>query len=99
MRDILDKTFTDSQIRKLAGDIRARYGDLAGYSPEEDISAMDSYRDRVRPFVKDQFPLMKELQDKNAPILVEGANAAMLDLDYGELHFQTRFVKPNWRKG
>lgn len=40
-------------------------------------------------YVIDQVPFMKSAQDANSPILIEGANALMLDLDFGTYPYVT----------
>ncbi len=43
------------------------------------------YREKIKPMVVDTvFYINKALQDKSKNILVEGANALMLDIDFGE---------------
>ena len=47
------------------------------------------YRIELGNYVVDQVPLMKSAQDSNSPILIEGANALMLDLDFGTYPYVT----------
>ena len=44
---------------------------------------VQGYRERLQEYRTDAVPLMSEAQAANEPILVEGANALMLDLDHG----------------
>lgn len=46
-------------------------------------------RPKIAPYVVDQVPLLQSAKEKNAKILVEGANALMLDIDYGTYPFVT----------
>lgn len=87
MGEIFDKTDMDARLRTLAANASRLHGagslKAAGYDVEEEIRAFDGYRERMREFVIDHIPLMQELQQKKEPILVEGANACLLDIDWG----------------
>jgi len=50
---------------------------------------MKKYAEKLRPFVIDAVVFMADAQKKNASILVEGANALMLDIDYGTYPYVT----------
>jgi len=50
---------------------------------------LQEYRQELGNYVIDQVPLMKSAQDANSPILIEGANALMLDLDFGTYPYVT----------
>ena len=53
------------------------------------IRFLQEYRVELSNYVIDQVPLMKSAQDSNSPILIEGANALMLDLDFGTYPYVT----------
>ena len=54
--------------------------------------AVQGYRDVIKPMVRDTVTFLhRALQDTNNVILVEGANATMLDIDFGKL-WMTQFV-------
>ena len=84
VRDVLDKPEVDHRLRKMADGARRQHGELPDYDVEEEIAGLDKIREQLRPFVVDQVPLIADLQKKGKPILVEGANALMLDINYGE---------------
>jgi adenylosuccinate synthase len=46
-------------------------------------------RGKLAPYVIDQIPFLASAKEKNTKILVEGANALMLDIDYGTYPFVT----------
>lgn len=48
-----------------------------------------SYREILAPMVIDQLPLLISAQNSGSPILVEGANAIMLDIDAGTYPYVT----------
>lgn len=66
-----------------------RYGDLLKYDVEEELRRFEQYRVSLAKYTVDAIALMKDAQDKDTEILIEGANALMLDIDYGTVrHFQ-----------
>ena len=42
------------------------------------------FADKIRPYVCDTVSFMHKALEENKQILIEGANATMLDLDFGE---------------
>jgi adenylosuccinate synthase len=50
------------------------------------------YRKNLAPYVIDAIPLIQSAQQSNTPILIEGANALMLDIDYGTYPYVTSSV-------
>ena len=89
--EIFDKETLDSKLRTLAHSFQKRYGALLqGYDVEEEILRMDNYRSDLQEFVIDAIPLIESAQSSNdTKILVEGANALMLDVDYGTYPYVT----------
>ena len=87
--EIFRKPEMDARLRILAANAKRLYGDLGEYDVDEEIREFDSHRNRLKPFVIDQVPLTRDLQRNNEPILVEGANALLLDVDYGTYPFVT----------
>ena len=82
--EIFDKDTLDRKLHTLAHSFQKRYGDLLRYDVEEEISQFDNYRDRLRDFVVDAVPFINSAQSSpDTNLLVEGANALMLDVDYG----------------
>ncbi|KAL9033187.1 MAG: hypothetical protein Q9180_006082, partial [Flavoplaca navasiana] len=90
IHQIFNKDEFDKRLRVLARGAQKRYGSaIEGYDVEEEIARFDTYREQLRPFVVDAVPLMASAQKSNTNILVEGANALMLDIDYGTYPFVT----------
>ncbi|KAL9090031.1 MAG: hypothetical protein Q9159_002199 [Coniocarpon cinnabarinum] len=87
--EIFRKDEIDSRLRMLAANAKQLHGDLGGYNVDDEIREFDAHRERLRPFVIDHVPLLRELQAKQEPILVEGANACLLDIDFGTYPFVT----------
>ena len=71
-------------MRKLAAGYKKRFGELLVYDVEEEVGRFREYREKLAPFCVDAVKFMKDAQDRGAKILIEGANALMLDIDYGE---------------
>ncbi|KAL8949884.1 MAG: hypothetical protein Q9222_004041 [Ikaeria aurantiellina] len=89
IHQIFHKDELDRRLRVLAKSAEKQYGHLEGYDVEAEIARFDTYRDQLRPFVIDAMPLMGDAQSKDMNILVEGANALMLDIDHGTYPFCT----------
>ena len=47
------------------------------------------YAKQLDPFIKDTFPIIQDALDRKANILLEGAQATMLDLDFGTYPYVT----------
>ncbi|RKO95319.1 P-loop containing nucleoside triphosphate hydrolase protein, partial [Caulochytrium protostelioides] len=66
-----------------------RYGPFE-YDVEAEIARYEAYAERLRPMVTDVVPLISDaVRDPAQQILVEGANALLLDIDYGTYPFVT----------
>ena len=82
--EIFDKDIFDRKLRTLAHGFQKRYDNLLQYDVEREISRFDGYRAALQPFVVDAVPLIESAQrSADTNILVEGANALLLDVDYG----------------
>jgi adenylosuccinate synthase len=90
MAEIFDAPLMERKLRTLADGYRRRFGALLdGYDVEEEIARFRDYRAQLQDFVVDAVPLITSAQEQNTKILVEGANAIMLDLDYGTYPYVT----------
>ncbi|KAF2139074.1 uncharacterized protein K452DRAFT_276075 [Aplosporella prunicola CBS 121167] len=87
--DIFDQEKLELKMRRLAAGFQKRYGDLLKYDVDDEIRRYKEYSERLRPFVIDQVPLLKSAKQGKRNILVEGANALMLDIDAGSYPFVT----------
>lgn len=65
-----------------------RYGSFE-YDTEGEIARYRAFAERLRPFVVDGVTFIHSMLSSHRRILVEGANALMLDLDYGTYPFVT----------
>ena len=82
--DINNADLMNAKLRALATGWQKRYGDLLQYDVEEEIQRFDQYRTRLAPFIVNQVPLIQKEEDQGGRILIEGANALLLDIDHGE---------------
>ena len=82
--DIFTKDILDHKLRTLAHHFQKRYGDLLQYDVDNEIAKFDDYRGKLEDFVVDAVPMIQSAQSSpKLKLLVEGANALMLDVDYG----------------
>ncbi|MCJ1336889.1 hypothetical protein MMC09_002167 [Bachmanniomyces sp. S44760] len=90
VHQIFDKEMMDRRLRTMARGAEKRYGGLGSYNVEEEIVRFDTYRAKLYPYVTDVVTLMDDAQkQEDVKILVEGANALMLDIDYGTYPYVT----------
>ncbi|PSK55801.1 adenylosuccinate synthetase [Elsinoe australis] len=81
--EVFDKEGMDAKLRTMAKAYQKRYGDLLKYDVEAEIKRFDEWRPKLAEFVVDQVPLISSAEKQGRGILVEGANALMLDIDWG----------------
>lgn len=81
--DIFDVNRFEENLRRTYGTYKKRYGDLLDYDIEDEIVRLREYRPKFLPMKVDAIEYIIQAQDSNLPILVESANAIMLDIDYG----------------
>ena len=65
-----------------------RYGDFE-YDAEAELAQYEKYREQLRPFVVDGVAFMHNAWKSGKKVLVEGANALLLDIDYGTYPYVT----------
>ena len=78
--DIFHQETFELKVRRLAEAYQKRYGELLKYDVEKELAEFRKYRDELPPFVVDQVPLLQSAKEQGSEILVEGANALMLDI-------------------
>ncbi|KAF1920410.1 Adenylosuccinate synthetase [Ampelomyces quisqualis] len=89
MCDLFDEHVFEQKLHRLATGFQKRFGDLLEYDAKAEVERYKQLREKLAPYVVDQIPLLASAKDKNAKILVEGANALMLDIDHGTYPFVT----------
>ncbi|KAH8714250.1 Adenylosuccinate synthetase [Ilyonectria robusta] len=89
MAEVFDAELFESKLRRLASGYAKRYGDLLKYDVEEELARFNEYRPKLAKYAVDGVSLLQSAQKNNTKILVEGANALMLDLDMGSYPYVT----------
>jgi len=81
------ETFAE-KLRALAADAGKRF-DGFEYDVDAEIERYGKIRERILPFIADTVEIVNQAHTDKKKILVEGANATMLDLDFGTYPFVT----------
>ncbi|KAF5546142.1 adenylosuccinate synthetase [Fusarium napiforme] len=89
MSDVFNSEVFEQKLRRLADGFQKRFGELLKYDIEAELTRFDEYRQTLSKYVVDGVAFMKSAQESNMKIVVEGANALMLDVDYGSYPFVT----------
>ncbi|TVY21836.1 Adenylosuccinate synthetase [Lachnellula arida] len=89
LSEVFNEPLFEAKVRELARGAHKRWGDLLKYDVEEEITRFKGYRKNLPNFVIDAIPLIQSAQKGKSPILIEGANALMLDLDHGTYPYVT----------
>jgi adenylosuccinate synthase len=77
-----------ARFRTMVENKRKRYGNFE-YDVEAELERYRELAERVRPYVIDTIPYLHEQIKAGKRILVEGANALMLDIDFGTYPYVT----------
>lgn len=83
LAEVFDAELFEMKLRRLASSYKKRFGDLLTYDVEEELARFQGYRTDLAKYAVDAVAFIKDAQDRNMKILIEGANALMLDIDYG----------------
>ncbi|KAF4125417.1 adenylosuccinate synthase [Geosmithia morbida] len=89
LAEVFNPKLFETKLRRLADGYRKRYGDLFEYDVEEELARFNEYRPKLAKYAVDGVSFIRSAQESNSNILVEGANALMLDIDYGSYPFVT----------
>ncbi|KAF3763532.1 adenylosuccinate synthase activity protein [Cryphonectria parasitica EP155] len=89
LAEVFDAETFERKLRHLHSGYAKRYGDLLQYDVEDELKRFQDYRVSLAKYTVDAVALVKDAQDKNTEILIEGANALMLDVDYGTYPYVT----------
>jgi adenylosuccinate synthase len=87
--EMFDEAVFERKLRNLAGDYRKLFGDLLQYDVEEELERFRKYREEMRTFVVDAVDFVSRAERSGMKILVEGAQAVMLDLNFGTYPYVT----------
>ena len=89
LAEIFDPETLELKLRRLHANYKKRYGDLLKYDIEDELARFKDYTEKLQPYVVDEVPLLRSAKLSGRKILVEGAQASMLDLSYGTYPFVT----------
>ncbi|KNC81218.1 adenylosuccinate synthetase isozyme 1 A [Sphaeroforma arctica JP610] len=76
------------RFRTMVAGAQMRHSDLV-VDVEAELAKYKELAEEVRPMVKDTVYVMYDALQKNQAVLVEGANAQMLDIDFGTFPYVT----------
>lgn len=76
------------RFQRLVESRKKRYGQF-DYDYDAELARYKDYADKLRPFVVDNVTFMHKALAEKKKILIEGANALMLDLDFGTYPYVT----------
>ena len=93
IRDLQKEGFMRKKLAFVVGQVKnpilsKLYGRDA-YDWESMLDEYMGYAKALDPYIKDTFPIIQEALDSGANILLEGAQATMLDLDFGTYPYVT----------
>lgn len=91
--DLQKEAFLRKKVHFVVGQIKNPqmqhvYGE-ASIDCEELIAEYLGYARRLDPYIQDTFPVVQNALDRGGRVLLEGAQATMLDLDYGTYPYVT----------
>ncbi|KAH8781388.1 adenylosuccinate synthetase [Diaporthe sp. PMI_573] len=89
LTDIFYPEVFEKKVKRLADGYQKRFGELFKYDIEAELARFEEYREMMRKYVVDGVSFMTSAQQSDTKIVVEGANALMLDVDYGSYPFVT----------
>ncbi len=78
----------EAKFRRLVETRQSRYGDFE-YDVEAELQRYKKYKEELKPFVIDSIPFIHKAIAANKKVLIEGANALLLDIDFGTYPFVT----------
>ncbi|KAL9035117.1 MAG: hypothetical protein Q9214_006734, partial [Letrouitia sp. 1 TL-2023] len=88
--DLLDDDKFADKIRAMEKSYIQLYGEeINAYSVEDEIAQLKNAREELRPFCVDDVEFLQVAQEEGQKILVEGAQSALLDLQFGTYPYCT----------
>lgn len=83
-----DFSLFEEKYRSLASNFKSQFSDLS-IDVDEELARYRTYVEEIRPCIRDTIPFLHNSLKSGKKILVEGANAAMLDIDFGTYPYVT----------
>lgn len=88
VHDLYNFSDFEAKLRKMLANKKKRHGDFQ-YDIDTELALYKQLADRLKPFVVDTIKYVHDAVNSGKNVLVEGANALMLDLDFGTYPFVT----------
>ena len=89
VHDLLNFDRFEKKLAGLVAENEKRFGAMFAYDLEKEVGAYKSFVKEIEPYISDSVEILYEEQKANCRILIEGANATMLDIDFGTYPFVT----------
>uniref|UniRef100_A0A383V587 Adenylosuccinate synthetase, chloroplastic n=1 Tax=Tetradesmus obliquus TaxID=3088 RepID=A0A383V587_TETOB len=77
-----------AKLSALVTDAQKRFPDIS-YDVDAEVAAYEKYAERLQPYITDTVDYLDDAHSAGKRILIEGANATMLDVDHGTYPFVT----------
>ncbi len=90
--DLLNPEICKEKIKnnlKFKNFVFEKYYNAEPESVDKTIKFAIDYAEKLKPFIKETLSLVHDYQKNNNPILIEGAQGALLDIDYGSFPYVT----------
>ncbi|HEX3509029.1 MAG TPA: adenylosuccinate synthase [Candidatus Dormibacteraeota bacterium] len=91
--DLQKEGFMRKKLSFVVGQVKnpilTKLYDAEPYDWESMLDEYMGYAKQLDPYIKDTFPMIQDALDRGANILLEGAQATMLDLDFGTYPYVT----------
>jgi adenylosuccinate synthase len=91
--DLQKEAFMRKKLAFVVGQVKnpilAKLYGREAYDSERMLAEYMAYARQLDPYIKDTFPIIQEVLDRRGNILLEGAQATMLDLDFGTYPYVT----------
>lgn len=87
--DLKDATVFEERLKVLVADAASRFPELQSYDIDAEVSKYGKLASEIAPLITDSIAYVHEALDSGKRVLVEGANATMLDVDFGTYPFVT----------
>lgn len=87
--DLKNSDLFAAKLENLAADATARWGSDVVPSTDKEVAQYVELSKQILPMMRDTVDLINNAVDTGKRVLVEGANATMLDIDFGTYPFVT----------
>ena len=87
--DLRDADIFEEKLTRIIADATSRWGDELDVNTTLEVSKYATIAKTILPMMRDTVDLVNDAVEKGSRVLVEGANATMLDVDFGTYPFVT----------